>query len=206
MNKFSTTAAMVSMVGLGVLGSDDVSAKSSSWEKDGTQDGVTVFTRPVRGSGVPMVMGVTTVDANPAQVWQLVDNGGIKLRGLKERRTIERCGGKCEYVYVRLGNWLISDRHYVLKMTSSVEQTDLGTSYAKTWTKARDRKPPSDASAVEVMQISGKWILDPLDGGKKTRLTYINHLDLGGSVPTVLFAPKFVAKSYDILKKVRQDV
>jgi len=176
---------------------------ASSWDYDGRKEGVAVYTREVKGSDVPMVKAVTVVSARPEQVWNMISGGYLKVDGLKERRALGTCGEGCEYIYVRLGNWMITDRHYVIRIQNRIEEVNGQKRYVRTWTKALDRKPQG-AGAMDVNQISGSWIMEPIEDGTKTQLTYINHIDLGGSVPSSLFSPRFVEKSYDILSNMKR--
>lgn len=191
----SVTVAALSLV-------SDVNA-TGEWEKHGKKSGIAVFTSILPSSDVPKVKAVTEVNAPTAQVWKYITES-ITIDGLKMRRTLDSCGEGCDYVYVRVGNWLIKDRHYVVKVRWGVEDVDGHPQYVRRWSKTKDRKPMS-ARAIVVRNIQGSWTLTPIDNGKRTRITYINHLDLGGSVPTSLFSRGFVSKAYDILRNIRKN-
>ncbi len=179
------------------------SAKSSTgWEWEGHKEGVTVFTRPVSGSDVPMVKGVVTLETDPQSVWRSITAGKVTVDGLKERKRIGNCGDGCEYVYVRIGNFFITDRHYVIRVESRVTSADGAEQYTRRWTKSTEIQP-TGTGAIGVRKIRGSWTVKPVAGGAKTRLTYINHLDLGGYVPPMIFGPKFVQKTYEIVKNVK---
>jgi len=55
--------------------------------------------------------------------------------------------------------------------------------------------------AILADDISGAWLIQPLDGGASTRLTLINHMDLGGKISKKMFAMGFVKSVYKILGK-----
>jgi len=178
-------------------------AASTSWEYRETKDDIAIYTRPVSGSRVPMVKAIAVVATSPQRVWKLISRGNLRVDGLKERRILGACGENCEYLYVRFGNWMITDRHYVIRIRNESAQKNGGVRYIRSWAKTAERKLP-DIHAIDVKQISGSWIMEPLDGGAKTRLTYINHLDLGGNVPPILFTPRFIDKTFDIVRVIRQ--
>ena len=153
-----------------------------------------------------MVKAVATVDAAPDKVWKTIQNGNVKMSGLKERREVGTCGQGCELIYVRLGNLLIDDRHYVVKMQTAEEAADGGSRYTRNWAKVDRNSALEGKDAVDIRNIRGSWSAEPIDGGTKTKLTYINHLDLGGMIPASFFAPKFVSKTYDIISKIKKNV
>ncbi|MBN2719304.1 MAG: hypothetical protein JXX14_25870 [Deltaproteobacteria bacterium] len=180
----------------------DVNAKGK-WERHGKEEGISVFTTNHPKSEVPEVKAVTTINAPTPRVWEYVTET-IKIDGLKEHNTIDSCGNGCDYVYVRLGNWMIKDRHYVVKVNWQVTDVDGYPQYVRRWTKTNERKPVNP-KGIPVRNVQGSWTLTPIDGGKRTRITYINHLDLGGSVPPSLFSRGFVSNAYDILKNIRNN-
>jgi hypothetical protein len=180
-------------------------AAASVWKEHGSKNGVTVFTAPVEGSDVPRVKGIVTIGATTDEVWSALISGKVKNKGLKQYKKLGKCGEGCEYVYHRLGHALIKDRHYIIKIETRVKENDGRRSYVRSWSKAVGMSLPG-SGAMEVEKVSGSWTLTPVAGGGKTRLVYVNHMDLGGSVPAGLFATGFVESAYKILAKIRSAV
>lgn len=177
--------------------------QAAAWTKDGHKGGVTVYTAPAEGSAVPRVKAVTTVEAGTDVVWAGLGKALSHTKGLKQIERLGSCGENCEYVYQRLGNPLIKDRHYVLKMRWSVEEKDGARTYRRSWAVTTE-KPVIGTGAILVDKVSGSWTVAPVDGGKATRITYVNHMDLGGNVPASLFSKGFVDTAYKLLGKLRK--
>lgn len=174
----------------------------TSWTKHGHKSGISVSTAAVEGSSVPRVRAVMTIDAGPDEVWNTITGSKIKMKGLKEKKHLGSCDDDCEYVYFRMGHPLIKDRHYVVKLRSTVTEKDGSTWYRRTWVKTDDMGTVG-SGALTVEKISGSWTLKPIDGGKRTRLVYTNHIDLGGNVPASLFSKGFIDNAYKLLTKIR---
>jgi hypothetical protein len=176
---------------------------AAKWEKDGSKAGVTVYKRSVEGSKIPQVKAVTTVDASTDEVWEYLSTGLKKSKKVKVAKNLGSCGANCKYVYHRLTHPLIKDRHYVIKMKWSVTGAEGQRTYKRTWKKTNEKKVESKGSML-VEKISGSWHVKPIEGGTKTRLTYVNHMDLGGSVPSGMFSNGFIKQTYKILKRIRK--
>jgi hypothetical protein len=173
-----------------------------SWTKHGHKSGVTVSTAPVEGSDVPRVRAVVTIDASPDEVWDTITGNTLKMKGLKEKKHLGSCDDRCDYIYFRMGHPLIKDRQYVVKVRSTVTEKDGLNHYRRTWVRTDD-KGAVDSGALTVEAISGSWTLKPIDGGKRTRLVYVNHIDLGGNVPASLFSKGFIGNAYKLLEKIK---
>lgn len=172
------------------------------WKKDGTKQGVTVYTKDVEGSGVPRVKAVATVSATTDEIWERFQSTLKTTKGLKQFKKLGSCGENCELIYQRLGNALIKDRHYVLKMRWTVQENDEGRTYRRIWKKT-GKQVPSAAGALPVQSLNGSWTFQPTDTPGKSRIVYVNHMDLGGNVPDGLFASGFVKHGYKLVSKLR---
>jgi hypothetical protein len=173
------------------------------WKKNGTKNGVTVYTKDVEDSGVPRVKAVTTVAATTDEIWERFRSTLKKTKGLKQFKKLGSCGEHCELIYQRLGNALIKDRHYVLKMRWTVEEADNGRTYRRIWKKT-SKKMPDAGGALPVQALSGSWTFRPTDTPGQSRIVYVNHMDLGGNVPDGLFATGFVKAGYKLVSKLRK--
>lgn len=174
----------------------------TSWTKHGQKSGVSVSTAPVEGSEVPRVRAVVTIDASTDEVWDTITGNTLKMKGLKEKKNLGSCDDQCDYIYFRMGHPLIKDRQYVVKVRSTVTEKDGLKSYRRTWVRTDD-KGAVGSGALTVKEISGSWVLKPMEGGERTRLVYSNHLDLGGSIPASLFTKAFIKNTYKLLSKIR---
>lgn len=174
------------------------------WEKHGTKNGVTVYTQKVEGSGVPRVKAVTTVDASTEEVWERYLATMPKTKGLKVLKKLGSCGKNCERLYQRIGHPLIADRHYVIEMSWSMKEKDGRKTFRRSWSKSDDSLLVGEG-ALPVQALDGGWTFRSLDSGR-TRIVYVNHMDIGGSVPDAWFAKGFVRFAYKLVARLRKEL
>ncbi len=179
------------------------SVARAGWVKEGTKNGVTVFTQDVEGSDVKRVKAVTTVDATSDEVWSYLPEAMAKSKGKGIAvKKLGSCGENCEYIYQRISHPLIEDRHYVLRFTWSVTQKDNGNVYRRSWNLAPGKTPPA-SDAVLPSKVSGSWAFTPQDDGTRTRVVFVSHMDLGDGIPATIFNPVAVKKAYGLLAGFR---
>ncbi|MBN2802282.1 MAG: hypothetical protein JXR91_04220, partial [Deltaproteobacteria bacterium] len=198
---FMTTLILLSLIILPI----NIDA-ASSWSKHGSKQGVTLFVQDFPKSDVPKVRAITIINSPTDNVWNFITGPGMKnkIKGVKDSKHLGSCGENCDYIYVRLGNWMIADRQYVVKMKWSEKDVNGSHRYIRYWKKTNEISLPNK-NAMNVNSINGSWLLEPMDGGKKTRLTYENHLDLGGSVPAHLFTSGFINKAYELMVMLKSE-
>ena len=185
-----------------------VTAGKAKWEKDGYKDGVSVYTRTVEGSEIKEIKAVATIGASTEKVWDHLITSKTFVKVMPDvvvsKKLSEDCGENCGYWYQVLKHPPIKDRHYVLKVQWKITENDDGTkSYRRWWKVTKAVKPPSGDHLL-VEKVSGAWNLKPKDGGKKTVITYKNHIEMGGKVPISLVNSGAVANGYKFLKNLRK--
>ena len=176
---------------------------SRAWNEHGEDDGVIVHTRPVAGSDVPAVRATGVIDAETSVVWDYLTGPKVKVKGLRQKVVLGQCNSHCEYIYMRIGHPLITDRHYVVKMDTRTQQRGEAIEYTRNWDRTNE-KPLLPNDAMTVSKIQGSWKLEPIDGGRKTRLTYTNHIDMGGNLTGYFFRRGFISKAYSIVQELRE--
>jgi hypothetical protein len=88
--------------------------------------------------------------------------------------------GRVVHFYTRVNPPVVSRRDYTMRM---VDEGEVGGGALRiSWTPS-DRGPPPRPGVVRVEVNEGFWLLEPVDGGARTRATYRLHTDPGGSVP-----------------------
>jgi len=63
---------------------------------------------------------------------------------------------------------------------------------------------PCNDKIIRIQSLGAHWILEPLDGGKRTRLTNISELHFGGNVPKSLVQTSASERQITIMAKLRK--
>jgi hypothetical protein len=182
-------------------------AGKAKWVKDGYKKGVSVYTRSVEGSEIHEIKAVATINTSTDKVWDhLVTSKTFvaTMPDVVKSKKLEDCGENCGYWYQVLKHPPIKTRHYVLKVQWKITENDDGTtSYRRWWKVTKAVKPPS-GDYLLVEKVSGAWNLKPKDGGKKTVITYRNHIEMGGKVPVALVNSGAISNGYKFLQNLRK--
>ncbi|HUJ25876.1 MAG TPA: START domain-containing protein [Myxococcales bacterium] len=161
-------------------------AAGAGWEKTGDEAGVTVWRREVPGSKFLAVKGTGVVDAPPRTVALVLlddDRAPEWVDSLAEARVV-RIVSAAEYIeYNRAAMPLIvSDRDFVNTVSMAVD--------AASHAVVIRSVPTTDALAPPTKAVRGlldaTYLLEPIDGGKHTRLTVEIESDPKGWLPAWL--------------------
>lgn len=145
-----------------------------------------IFTREDARLGARDILAVTELDASPALAFEVLgdfDHYAEFMPYTKETRILERTSETRLKVYQRLSPPVVSDRDYVIDVTLSPATDATKGVFESRWTSAPDAIPTRDG-CVRVRLNSGSWTMEPLDGGRRTRLTHRLQTHPGGSIPT----------------------
>lgn len=159
---------------------------ASGWERVAEARDVEVFERPRAGSSAREVQAVGEVDAPAPRLFRVLldfERCTEVMPYTAEGRVVHREeGGRAVHLYTVLDAPLVARRDYTMRL---VDESDWrgGNGFLRlSWTPS-DRGPPPREGVVRVLVNEGFWLLEPLDGGKRTRVTYRLFTDPGGSLP-----------------------
>lgn len=180
------TARMFVLLGFMLIffSSIPLTAAQDEWSLDNNSNNIQVYTRSVPGSNIKEVKAATEINATPEKVFALLldsDKFVEFMPYIDEARTVARESPDVWYLYQRIPPPLISERDYTLRHQKLVD-TQRG-HYELRWDAANDHGPTAKVGVVRVELCTGSYILDGLDGGTRTRITYQLHTDPGGSLP-----------------------
>lgn len=165
-------------------GASPCPAAEPDWSLVTVRDGVEVHARSVPGSPVAEVKATMIVEATPARVFAvLLDSDRFVefVPYVVEVRTVARDSPSVWYVYQRISPPFVSDRDYTLRH-ESFEEPQSGR-YELRWQAAGARGPPPREEVVRVNLCTGAYLVQGVDGGARTRLSYQLHTDPGGALP-----------------------
>jgi hypothetical protein len=177
---------------------------SEKWEKEKMEDGITVWTRSIAGTKIKQVKAYTVINQNPDIIWaglQETDKFLKVMPNVVKKDDFETCGENCKLTFQKIHRPPLEDRVYVIKVQWKREETPDGKivihhtyKHVKGHAKAK--------GGLEVKNIFGRWGLIS-DDGKKTKFTYVNHVDLGGMVPAGLVNSSLSENAFKFLKQLR---
>jgi hypothetical protein len=156
-----------------------IDLKRDGFEEIAREHGVTVYKD--KNSDIITLGAEGRIPAPPRRVQQaLLDYPRQKgvVEALREVRVLKR-GPNWLLVYQRLALPVIDDRDFTLYVKHGEHDGMLWVSYV-----ARSNAGPGEQSGVvRVTNNRGAWELEPIDGGRATRVRYEMSIDLAGSVP-----------------------
>jgi hypothetical protein len=180
----------------------DLTPPESGWaERNGTKEYKT-FSRISEGADSGEVMMVGVMDAPPKACFDFIVQyekfpgvmpyieytKRIHSEKINENKTLN-------YVFFLLTPPIISSRFYTLKLEDESNADGREGVYRSQWDleKGRFRKTPLDPEikgslknpekAVETPLNKGYWLYEPIDGGKRTKVTYYVWTNPGGRIP-----------------------
>ncbi|MBX5482588.1 MAG: SRPBCC family protein [Myxococcaceae bacterium] len=160
---------------------------NDGWEVAAQEDNLTVYARERKDTSVREMKAVGVIDAPPEKVWKALrdyENYSKTMPYTQVSKIVAREGGdKVIWFYSVVNTPIVARRDYCIKLTD-VSKWDNGKGYLKVvWTASNDKAPPKPDDVVRVTVNDGYWLLEPVDGGKKTKATYYVFTDPGGSLP-----------------------
>ena len=173
-----------------VLGAEPSAA--SAWVVAAQRENVTVYARDRQDSGLQELRAEGVIEAPPEKVWKILrdyERYANRMPYVQEARTVgEERGGKISYVYTILALPMVHRRDYVLRLVDESEW-NAGQGFLKiSWSVDNARAPEKPPDVVRMTLNVGSWLLEPVAGGRSTRVVYSLHCDPGGGLP------KWIAK------------
>lgn len=162
-------------------------ANRDDWEQIADKEGVKVYRKSVPGSRLKSVRGIGIVDA-PVRIVALVllddPRAPEWVDSLAESRVV-RVLSPYEYIeYNRVSMpAFVRDREFVTRVSLALSRAD-ATAYIRS-------VPADDGSVAPTKKVirgllSGSYVLQSIDGGKRTLLTIELHSDPAGLLPAWL--------------------
>jgi START domain len=166
------------------LAASPAMADEAGWSRVVERDGIVVDARSVPGSSVDEVRAETEIAVAPTRVFAVLldsDHFVEFMPYIVEASTVARETSSVWYLYQRISPPFVSDRDYTLRQKSS-EDPQHGR-YELQWEAANSRGPAARDGVVRVENCTGAYVVQGIDSGERTRLTYRLRTDPGGSIP-----------------------
>ena len=184
----------------------DAKSPGPGWEEANRTDSLVIYTHDDDKVGTRDIEAVTEVDAPPQVVFDIVtdfDHYAEFMPYIKESKTLQTLSPTNLLVYSRLSPPFVDDRDYCIAVKLTAGSAENQGVYESEWT-SKPAAAPEHHGVVRVKINTGAWVLAPLDGGKRTRVTYHLSTNPGGSIPTWLANKSNTTAIPDLFDAIRK--
>lgn len=173
----TVVAASVSM-----LAGGSVQADGDGWSDVLQRDGVRVSARVRPGSKLKEMRGIGDIDAPPERVLAVLDDIERYPQFMPPTKVahLMRREGPNSYYYMEISPPVIASRDYCIRVGMEHQEGGRLRSY---WFVDNKECVPERRGVVRVQSNDGEWLLEPIDGGRRTHVIYRCHIEVGGAVP-----------------------
>lgn len=161
----------------------DVKSPGPDWTEAKRSSELVIFIKDVDEGR--RIMAVAEVNAPPEVIFNVVsdfDNYPDFMPYVKESRVLSRRSDSELTSYQRIAPPFVSERDYPLKFTLTRGTPANGGVFKTEWSVIPKTLPEVNG-VVRITLNDGSWLIEPLDGGKRTRLTYTLLTHPGGLIP-----------------------
>ena len=161
----------------------DVKSPGADWTEAYHTDKLVIFTRDVGEDR--KIVATAEVEASPEVVFKVVsdfEHYRDFMPYMEESRVLTRKGDNEVVTYARIAPPFVTERDYPLKVRMTRGSPSNGGAFKVEWT-ANPEAEPEVEGVVRVKLNEGSWLATPLNGGKRTRLTYTLLTNPGGLIP-----------------------
>jgi hypothetical protein len=198
---FTVILAVIAVVASGVAGlvsagqvEGTVRVKSPGldWTEAYHKNGLVIFTKDIAEGR--RVIAVSEVEVPPEAVFNVLvdfEHYWEFMPYVKESEVLSRTGDNEVVTYARIAPPFISERDYPLKVrltrrSAAGDGIPKDSAFKVEWIALPEAKPEVEG-VVRIKLNEGSWLVEPVDDGRHTRLTYTLLTDPGGLIPDFVF-------------------
>ena len=160
---------------------------ANDWKVALQKDGIEVSTRPVQGSDFDEFMGTADIDASVDVIYAVLKDVPAATQWMadsKENREIRKIDDHTSIQFnITKAPWPVSDREALVLATEKKDEKT-GTITVE-FHETNDPSVPVGKGNVRMPEISGKWVLTPIDRDH-AKVLYAVKSNPGGSLPKAL--------------------
>jgi uncharacterized protein YndB with AHSA1/START domain len=161
----------------------DVKSPEKKWTEAYRHDNLVIFTKDVGQDHE--ILAISELETTPETVFSVltdVERYAEFMPYVRESRVLSRVNDLDLVTYARIAPPLVSQRDYALHVRITRGSPLNGGVSKLEWTSVPDAQAEIEG-VVRVKLNQGAWIIEPMNGGKRTRLTYTVLTDPGGLLP-----------------------
>lgn len=177
---------------------------SQDWELRKHEDGIKVYTKPIKGVGFDSFRAEMEVNLSVDQIENFLrhmDKYPDAFPDTKELRILARPNDSTQIQYTLTdAPWPVSDRDGIYEL---IFIKDKKTGNLKTVARALPEYLPRKEDVVRIEKSNTFWIVEKL-GTNRCRLEYIVYADPGGNIPEWLANSAAVDVPFDTFKNIKK--
>jgi uncharacterized membrane protein len=180
--------------------------KPEGWTEATKNDEMIIYYKDNEKAGAREILAYCEVDAPPSAVFKVVtdfDNYPKFMPYVKEAKLVKQISDSELITYAMLSPPLVDDRDYAISVKKTVGADSNGGIYKSEWKSVPDAVPARE-DIVRVKLNTGSWTMEPIDGGKRTRVTYALLTHPGGSIPQFIANKSNTVAIPDLFKAVKK--
>jgi uncharacterized protein YndB with AHSA1/START domain len=204
----STVRGLTALVGAfasAAVSADPLPAKPGpDWRVARSDAEISIFWRDAPSNARELQV-ISTVKAPPEAVFHVVtdfENYPKYMPYNREARVLKRTGDVA-LVYTLSAPPVIAPRDLVAEITMTRGSPDTGGVYRSAWV-ARPDLAPTRSGVVRLRISSGSWTMEPIDGGRATKIVYDVVTNPGGALPRAFADASTNSGMVDLLNAVRR--
>lgn len=161
----------------------DVKSPGAEWTEAYRSRELVIFTKDIKEGR--KIVAISEMEAPPELVFNVVgdfEHYRDFMPYVKESRVLSRRDDDEVITYARIAPPFVSERDYPLKVRMTRGMPSNGGIFKIGWKAVPDAQPEVKG-VVRVKLNEGSWLVEPLEGGMRTRLTYTLLTNPGGLIP-----------------------
>jgi hypothetical protein len=157
----------------------------AGWTEASRNKDLTIFYQESSRTNSRAYRAVGEADVTPEAAFKVVadvDSFTQFMPFTKESRVVKRLSPTELIAYQRIAAPMIAERDFDIDVKHQIGSPANKGVYKSEWS-THPNFEPEKPGIVRIPVAEGSWILEPLDGGKRTRITYTSLTAVGGSIP-----------------------
>ncbi len=181
--------------------------ENGPWELHDMQYGIKVYINEKAPADVAAFRADAVIDLPADKIFPiLIDHERARKNPVMDAYKVLKTENGRTLIYQRVKDSIVNPRDYILWTRSFKPEKPNTGRYGFVWESAKKGEGPAPKDEyVRVTNVKGSFILTPIDGGKRTRVSYRSLFDPGAFAPTMLVNSALSDATVDFVERLRKD-
>lgn len=176
------------------------------WTEGKRSDNLILFYKDNEALHTREILAYSEIDATPEAVFKVVtdfERWPQFMPTTKAVKIVKRASADEFVMYELISPPLVSDRDFYLQVKLTHGTSANGGVFKSQWTCLPDFGPEQEG-IIRMRINEGSWTYEPVDGGKRTRVAYLQVSHPGGSIPNWIVHRSTLSIIPDLFQAVRK--